>query len=296
MKKHYMLKPVEDEFPTLPYFTITQINKVWQSGPMAILDISEVFVRDWKVTITVKTPDGPTGQFSLKVNDNPENIPWRFSKVHGHREIFANVAFGNDAKTQVVLTTSFGLRIVYTTQGAGNDRYTDLSIDTPRHPELKNHLHGLLGRWNDNPDDDSVDATGKKQPLDDGFSWAFGDSWIVPNTGRTPTAECTRDEAQKDHDAHVEKVDPKIKEAAEKTCKEALGRPEFTDCARKLNRAVPMIKNCVVDLIFLHTDEARQKYIKQVIASFEDTCKRREKQRQEEQHKKEEESVGLAFE
>lgn len=81
--------------------------------------------------------------------------------------------------TELVITTSFGLRITY-------DLYK-ISVDIPRHPELKDNLHGLLGRWNDNPADDSIDANGKKQTLDNKFSWAFGDSWIV--RGAVETAE-----------------------------------------------------------------------------------------------------------
>jgi hypothetical protein len=297
MKKHYMLKPITT-FPNIPYFTIAQINKVWQKGPMAILDISEVIIKDWKVTVEVKTPDGPTAGFIVKVNDEQlKDLPYRWSKIDEHRERFVNIIWGNAAKSQVVLTTSFGLKVVYTTNGAGNDRYTDLSIDTPRHPELKDHIHGLLGRWNDKPDDDSVDANGVKQPLDEGFSWAFGDSWIVPG-GRTKTPDCVRDDAVKNKDDHINKVDPKIKENAEKWCKEALENPELTACAKKLHRAVPLHKNCVIDLIFLDSDAARKKYLKEIHNSFLDTCKRREKEqkaKEEAQKEKDKEAVGLAF-
>jgi hypothetical protein len=292
-----MLKPITT-FPNIPYFTIAQINKVWQKGPMAILDISEVIIKDWKVTVEVKTPDGPTAGFIVKVNDEQlKDLPYRWSKIDEHRERFVNIIWGNAAKSQVVLTTSFGLKVVYTTNGAGNDRYTDLSIDTPRHPELKDHIHGLLGRWNDKPDDDSVDANGVKQPLDEGFSWAFGDSWIVPG-GRTKTPDCVRDDAVKNKDDHINKVDPKIKENAEKWCKEALENPELTACAKKLHRAVPLHKNCVIDLIFLDSDAARKKYLKEIHNSFLDTCKRREKEqkaKEEAQKEKDKEAVGLAF-
>lgn len=90
-----------------------------------------------------------------------------------------NIQFGDEENRELILTTSFGLRITYSTHVNADTIYSDISVDIPRHPELKNNTHGLLGRWNDNPDDDSIDASGKKQTLDEKFSWEFGDSWIV---------------------------------------------------------------------------------------------------------------------
>jgi len=269
------LKPIKD-YPTLPNFEITQINKLWQTGPMAILDVSEVVIKDWSLVIDIKVPDGPTGQYILTVNEKKEEIPFRFSELDDNREHFVNIVFGDDKKSQVVLTTSFGLRVVYTTKGSGTSIYSDISIDTPRHPELKDNSHGILGRWNGNPDDDAVDANGQKQVLDEKFSWAFGDSWIVPG-GRTKTADCIRDEAVKTEDEIRKATDPKVQIAVEKLCLEVLENPELKQCAKNLGRAVPLLKNCITDLIFMDNAEARKQYIEDLVDSFASTCKRRGK-------------------
>jgi len=290
MKKHYIMKPIT-KFQSIPHFTIAQTNKVYQKGPAAIFDMSEVIIKDWKLTIEVNDPDFPVTVFTIKVNgDVLPDLPYRFSKVDGHRERWVNIVWGNAAKTQVVLTTSFGLRIVYTCNGAGPDRYTDLSIDTPRHPELKGKMEGLLGRWNDDKADDGKDANGIIQPLDEGFSWAFGDSWIVPG-GRTKTPECVRDESIKNHKDKIDHVNPKIKEVSEKLCKDGLENPAFKACAKKLNRGVPQHRNCVIDLILLGSDKARKKYVDEITGSFLDTCKRRDAKDKQ----KDKEAVGLAI-
>jgi len=271
MKKHYVLKPIQ-AYRTLPYFTISQVNRVWEKGPMAILDVSEVIVKDWSLNVELKVPDPGTSQYILKANDKVVSIPYRFVEYDEYREHFLSVDFGDAAKTIVILTTSFGLRITYSTKGSGTGMYSDISIDTPRHPELKDQSHGLLGRWNGNPDDDAVDANGVKQPLDDRFSWAFGDSWIVPG-GRTKTPQCVRDEAKEKDKKKTDEVDPKVKARAEKLCKKALESPELTGCAKKIGRVVPLIKNCITDLIYMENERKREQYIDDLIATFVSKCK-----------------------
>jgi len=292
LKKIYLMKPIK-KYPTLPEFEINQINKPWKGSPMAMLDISELVVRDWSQIVQVKMPEGENGQYVLTVNEKKENIPYRYSQFDDNRERFINIVYADDKKTQVVLITSFGLRITYTTKPRVGLE-SDVSIDFPRHPELKDNSNGLLGRWNGNPDDDAIDANGQKQPLDDKFSWPFGDSWIIPG-GRTKTAECVREEAKQVADKVVTETDPKLKENVEKQCKQALDSPELKACAKIAGRVVPLIKNCVTDLIFLDNDAERKAYIEDLIDTFATTCKSRGQKFVQKDTPQKGDAVGLAF-
>jgi len=262
------MKPIK-KYSTLPEFEIRQTNKVWKGGPMSMLDVSEVLIKSWSLVIQLKMPDGPAG-YVLTVNDKPQNIPYRFSQFDDYRERFVNIVYTDGSKSVVVLTTSFGLRITWTTKPRVGIE-SDISIDFPRHPELKDNSHGLLGRWNGNADDDAIGSAGTKHPLDDKFSWAFGDSWIVLD-GRTKTPDCVRNEAVEKNEQKFKDIDPALKAKAERLCKQALESPELKNCAQKIGRVVPLAKNCVTDLIYSSNDAEREEYIADLVDSFLKRC------------------------
>lgn len=74
MKKHYMLKPRVESFPSLPEFEIQQVNKLYKNGPMSVIDFSTVIIRDWSQIIEIDTPDKDDGNYGLTVRD-PERVP-----------------------------------------------------------------------------------------------------------------------------------------------------------------------------------------------------------------------------
>jgi len=277
LKKYYVLKSLAN-YPTFPEFEIRQINRPWQNGPMSILDVSEFYIKDWKITAVIKTPNVVGGKYFLQVNDKNETIPYTFKKFDDNRELFMTITFGDAKQTQVVVKTSFGIKIVYTTQTSGAHVYSDISIDTPRHPEIKGKIGGILGNWDDNPKNDGTGADGQVYPLEEGFSWKFGDSWIVPG-GRTPTAECVIKEKEKKAEDFKNKVDKTIKAQAEQLCEKVLNNPELKKCAKDINRALPSIHNCVLDQLFLESAKDRNLYIKDLIRSFARTCRRRNKKK-----------------
>lgn len=92
----------------------------------------------------------------FQVNNKRETIPYFYSKENGHKVDFIFIDHTDPTtKQNLRLETSFGLKISTTIGGAV------LSMDIPRHPELRGNTGGVLGKWNDNPADDNLDPEGK---------------------------------------------------------------------------------------------------------------------------------------
>jgi hypothetical protein len=278
LKKYFVLKPLEN-LPSFPYFEIRQINRPYFKGPMAVLAFLDLFIRDWGLTINVETPSVAGKTFILKVNDKPATIPYRFSKIEDNRELFASVVYADEKKkNSLIIKTSFGIKIIVATTVHGKMAFSGLAIDVPKHPELKGKLGGILGGWDGNARNDGTGPDGKKHPLDIKFSWKFGDSWIVPG-GRTPTAECVQKEAEKQMSDIDGNADKTVRAEAEKACKEVLSRPQLKQCVDETGRKLPLLSNCVMDLLFLETAEDRKEFLQDLIESFEETCRRRNKKK-----------------
>jgi hypothetical protein len=174
LKKYYVLKPMQ-QFPTFPYFEIRQLNRLYGKGPMAVLDVLEFYIRGWNLTFHLASPKTHDGAI-LRVNGHPHKIPYHYSKLDDHREQYARVVLSK-SKKQIIVKTSFGVRIIINVNKRMS--FTGFAVDTPRHPELKGHMGGILGGWDGNPRNDGIGPHGRKYPLDIKFSWKFGNSWIV---------------------------------------------------------------------------------------------------------------------
>ena len=100
--------------------------------------------------------------------------------VQDYKENYVNIYYTDASHNQINLETSFGLRITVFICPWGYTFWANVAVSIPRHADLKGNTCGLLGKWNDDQSDDSIDAKGKKQTMDL-FSVDFGDSWCVTN-------------------------------------------------------------------------------------------------------------------
>jgi len=275
--KVYLLKPCK-KYPNLPQFEVRQVNKFLDGkGPVSFLNVSELVVPDWDVRLEVLVPTLPTDNYVLTVNGQKQKVPYTWSKQKDFKEDFISAVFASGAQKQIVISTSFGLTIKISVH-PGSERehpgqcYSDVSIDIPRHPDLKNNICGLLGRWNDDIKDESIGSNGTNFPLDGQFSWDFGNSWIVPDEGEEP-CECEMKQQEKKHKQLVDNVDPKVKAAAKKLCEANLNNKDIQDCFKRLQRPPPQIQNCVIDL--LYTGGGKDDwdvFIKGLLQKFAITC------------------------
>jgi hypothetical protein len=277
LKKYYLLKPCK-KYQTMPNFELRQSNRPWQGGVMAIMDIVELVVPEWEKILEVKAPDAAGATFVLTVNGRQRDLPYQYPSPDADScsSNFIKASFKDAAKTQLVLETSFGLRVTLTAHPNANptSTYTDLSVDIPRHPELKQKACGLLGRPNDVQKDDFVDSNGKEQTPQPGygpFNWAFGDSWIVPGSGAW-NSKCFRDDADKQIEEHNNNIDPAQKKRAEEICKENLENPALVDCAKKLGRSLPDVEACVFDVMFMKSESERKEMVKAMLKTFATAC------------------------
>lgn len=81
-----------------------------------------------------------------------------------YKERFISINFSDETRRQIQFETSFGVKItiiLYPSYDQTFWSFVNLSLLIPRHPDLKGNSCGLLGRWNDDPSDDFVDANGK---------------------------------------------------------------------------------------------------------------------------------------
>jgi len=273
LRKYYVFKPLKP-FPTFPEFEIHQSNRPWGNGPMAVLANCWFIVPDWGQIIHVVSPSAANQIFQVYANGKHVNLPHRFSRYVKHREDFINAIFADNVKRNLQITTSFGLRLVlsaHPTGGAGAVAiYSDISVDIPRHPELRGNTGGILGRWDDNPANDNIDSHGKPQPLDINFSAAFGNSWLVPGGG-TPNA-CELDLAKRKHDEHVKKFDEANRKKLVKLCTDNLERANVKDCLKHLDRPSVIIGNCVVDLEHVPDEPSQQQFLKAMMAKLDHAC------------------------
>jgi hypothetical protein len=276
LKKYYVFKPC-NKFPTLPEWEIIQTNHPWGAGPMAVLDTLDVIFPDFGLLVDVVAPKAAGEAHVLTVNRQAQTIPFRFARVRGHREEFVDINFSDPQHLHLVITTSFGLRITITSNPTGavgpTSIYSDISVDIPRHPELKGNTCGILGLWNDDPKDDNIDSKGQPQPLDDGFSAAFGDSWLVPGSG-LPSI-CEMDLARLAHEKHVKEFSKEHRERLRKMCQENLEQAELHSCLKDLGRPTHTIDDCVLDLSHIKDEDDQTAFLKAMVAKFIHDCPER---------------------
>jgi len=148
---------------------------------------------------------------------------------------------------------------------------SDYVSSSPRiQPVLRGASGGILGRWDDNPANDNLDSTGQPQPLDAGFSHAFGNSWLVMGGG-TPNV-CELELAKLKHDEHVKKFNKEHKDRLTKMCKDNLERANVKDCLKHLDRPAVIVENCVLDLSHVPDANGQQAFLKAMMAKLDHAC------------------------
>lgn len=275
--KVYLLKPCK-KYATLPHFEVRQVNKYLDGkGPVAFLNVSELVIPEWGQNLQVLVPTLPTDNYILTVNGKQATVPFTWSDQKDYKENYVSAVFASGAQKQIVITTSFGL-VIKISVHPGSEKehpgqcYSDVSIDIPRHPDLKGNICGLLGRWNDNKNDESVGSNGQNYTLDNSFSWDFGNSWIVPDEGEEP-CECEMRQQEKKHKQKVDNADPKVKNAARNLCAKNLNNPDLQACFKRLQRPGPDVNNCVVDLLYAGDGkEDWDTYLNGLLSKFAITC------------------------
>jgi len=246
---------------------------------MSVLDTLHFIVPEFAKMLEIVAPKVAGGPWVFTVNKVPQNIPWRYSDIDGHQEDFINVNFASpDKRSNLIVETSFGVRITISSiphAGVGAmSVYNDISVDIPRHPELKGNTGGIFGRWNDNPADDNIDANGKAQPLDAAFSHAFGNSWLVP--GSALPSQCQMDLAKRLHEDHVRDFNAASNKAEKdrltKLCKDNLDNQDVNRCLRILDKPPIKIENCVLDLAHITDKEQQNKFVQAMLTKFLHHC------------------------
>jgi hypothetical protein len=244
------------------------------------LDTLEFVVPEWKMNVAVKAPLMAGQALVLTVNGKTQAVPFRHSKFEGHREEFINIAFIDPVqKLTLVITTSFGLRITVTVRPTGQQGatsvYSDVSVDIPRHPELKGKTGGILGRWNDDPKDDNLDSQGKPQTVDAWFSHALGNSWIIASAGGPSQAEIEKQEKQ--HKEHINKIPAEVKVKITQLCRANLDTAQMRHCAKGIGRVAAAIDDCVVDLMHVKGEKEQKAFLKALVAKFAQECPNHDK-------------------
>jgi len=275
LKEYYVFTPLK-KFVTLPNFQVIQKNKPWNGSPMSVLDVLTFIVKDWSKTVVVTPPTKAGTPFVVTVDKKPEPIPYFYSKVIGHREEFILIDF-NDPATKLTLRieTSFGVKVIITAHPTGLAEpisiYSDTSVDIPRHPELRDNTGGILGKWNDNPNDDNLDPDGRPQALDDSFSWNFGNSWIIPSAGGPPSKVDLELHEKKHHD-HLNSIPKLVKLRIARMCKANLDTKHMRHCAKGLGRIPNAIKDCIADLSYIKDLSAQKAFLKALVAKYVADC------------------------
>jgi hypothetical protein len=257
---YHLFKP-RTPFNTIPNFEIVQSTAMVGAGVSGV-NAFDLIVPDWGQILEVSGLS--QGTFTVLLNKKPQTVPCRHSNIADHREEFIDVKFTDAAKTYLLVTTSFGLQIAATRNGY------DISISIPRHPDLFNNTLGLLGRWNDNPADDNIDAAGNPQPLDFMWSVAFGNSWLL-NPSQIPSQE-DLDLTKKLHDQHVNTFNKEHWEHLKKMCKENMHHPEIHHCQKSLGHPKHEIDDCVIDLSHIITEVGQHEYLKVMLRKYKHHC------------------------
>jgi len=269
LKKHYLLKPCED-YDNFPNFEIRQSNRPY-SGPISVINSVELVIPEWERVVEVTVPAAPGGTFTFTVNGNKRDLPYEYPADESCNSEYLKVDYVDDKKTQVLIQTSFGLRITVA--------WAYHSIDIPKHPELEKKACGLLGSPNGNPGDDCKLSTGEKCTHQPGFdpqgvfNVPLGNSWTVPGFGAW-AADCFPEEEQKEHDKLINNIPPETKKRVEQLCKDNIGNPEVQDCAKKLGRLPPTVEECAFDAQLLPTEEAQKEFIKTALQTWAVGCKK----------------------
>jgi len=265
-KEFYVLKPCK-KYPTLPNFVITQTNRVGNWRPAATIKESWLKIEEWNnFVMKVTVPDPSIQQGWLLNGAAMGDSGILYNECDDYSQDY--IRYRKEATPDghlVTVETSFGLRIRYTSHAAG---YSDISIDTPRHPELKGRMCGLIGRWNDNINDEGLDANGKFQELEAGFSSKFGDSWLVD---RAAGSGCDPEKIKAEKAAKVDKLDAGTKAYINGLCQVNLRNPELEVCAKSLNTQLPQVEDCAFDVMLME-ESKRDDYIIAMVARFAARC------------------------
>jgi hypothetical protein len=269
LQKHYLIKPCQ-KYTTLPNFEIRQTNRPY-SGAISVADLVELVIPEWERVIEVKIPMAPNGAFVLTVNGNKREIPYQYPSADSDTcsSNFVKVYFKDAARTQVLIETSFGVRITI--------MYAHVVVDVPRHPELKAKACGILGTPNGNKADDCQLSTGKNCTHEPGFdpqgvkNRPFGDSWIVPGNG-VWSADCFPPEEQKKIDDFINNIPPETKKRIEQLCKDNAGNPAVVNCAKKLGQSPRPVEECIFDAQFLKTEKEQKEFIKTIVQAAAVSC------------------------
>jgi len=264
LQKYHVLKP-KTPCKTIPKFEIIQSNHPWQGSSAATLDTLNFIVNDWGQDVQVVAPVNQA--FVITVNGKPVTIPHRFSEIKGHRENFIDLKY-SDA-TRLVITTSFGIAVTVHSNGA----YSDVSVNIPRHPELKGNTFGLLSSWNDNPADDNQDAEGKAQDLGGtyGNAVAYGNSFLVP--GQKVPTQAELDEDKKNHEEHIRTFNKEHWEHLKKMCEANMAHGEMKHCMKQLGRPAHLVEDCAFDLSHIIEEADQHAFLKAKVDQFKKECK-----------------------
>jgi len=261
LSKHYLIRPCKS-YKEFPEFELRQTNLRIANSKVSYTHKHELVWPEVGMMVEITQPElNKPVEFGLKVNGQKKNIPYTFEQERGRILDFIKVDYvPNSNKQQVQLTTSFGLK---STLGVAV-----MYLALPPHPDLKGNSCGLLGRWNGDPNDDSVDANGVKRTFADvvfGFdegSVAFGDSWIVEGD---QSSICTWEQAKKEQEEIDKKTDPAVKERVTKMCKNTIDQIAVKDCQNAVKRKGYTVEECVADLLYMPDQQAQEKFLANII-------------------------------
>jgi len=229
---------------------------------MATVDTLNLIVPGWGQNVQVVAP--VNAAFVVTVNGKPVTIPFRFSEIKGHIENFIDLKYPDP--TRLTITTSFGVTITVHSNGA----YSDVSINIPRHPELKGNTGGVLGRWNDNPADDNLDASGNSQALNAADSTAFGNSWLVVGEKLPTQAELDANKAQ--YDEHINTFNKEHWAHLTKMCQDNINTAEMKHCMKQLGRPAHLVDDCALDLSHIIEEADQHAYLSAKVEHFKQSC------------------------
>jgi hypothetical protein len=260
------LKPYHIIKPRTPYKTLPKFEIIQKTAPVGAsvsgVNAFDLVVPDWGQILEVSGIS--QGTFTVLLNKERKTVPFRYSKVKGHREEYIDVRFDEPRNVHLVVTTSFGVKIETTRNGY------DSTFSIPRHPELFNNTKGLLGNWNDDKKDDNIDANGKAQPLDFMWSVAYGDSFLLkPEDAHT---QADLDLAKKLHDQHVATFNKEHWEHLKKMCESNLHHEEIYHCQKWLGHPTHLVEDCVIDLSHIIDEEAQHKYLETMVSKYNHKC------------------------
>jgi len=229
---------------------------------MSIIDISKIAIPEWKLVIEIRAPENEQGSYVAKVNDKVITLPYIYGTSLKHTQNVLSIDY-DAGKKNLRVATSFGLRVTY----GGNGGSSDISIDTPQ--TWNGKLGGLLGSQAQNGNLAlRIDASGKPQAIEDKFSVAYGDTWLVDlSHARTP------EDYKRLHEQFAQiaaKVDDATKQKINSFCKANIAA--IQNCVQKVGHAPLNVEDCVTDLLMLEDTDEHKKYVTSLVEKFDTRC------------------------